>query len=242
MVKGPPARSPPNRSRLRAFCAKLKRALKFVKRRKSRVRKTRNVDRHVACPAKNRFADRSTYINIQSKIAIKLLERRNKLPNKIHGTARETRLCSDGCVVWQFPGTRNLRNIKRHGSRLAREAEFAPAVVCPKLSADRARPARSDQMLLAPFSASDHFANPASARSRRAFKSPIVPSASSLALSIPDVPALIPRSLNNFLDPDSQTELWQTLCRTTEWSRRSFQDFSTPAGKRCIPTRTSPGP
>ena len=30
IVKGPPARSPPNRSRLTAFCAKLKRALKFV--------------------------------------------------------------------------------------------------------------------------------------------------------------------------------------------------------------------
>ena len=56
----------------------------------------------------------AAHIHIEPEVAIKLLEFRNKLSNKIHRRSRHTSLCSNWCVIGQFPRTRNFGNVQRH--------------------------------------------------------------------------------------------------------------------------------
>src|SRR5439155_26494183 len=86
--------------------------IKISKRRKRRIRKPGNIYCHVPCSAQHRAANGSTYIDMQSKLAIQLLKCRNKLADKIHRATGETSFRGNWRLFGHLSSSRNLRNVE----------------------------------------------------------------------------------------------------------------------------------
>src|SRR5262249_40336883 len=112
--------------------------IKTPQRGKSRVCETSDVHRHVPRSTEDRMPERTAHINVQSKIAIQLLEIRNELTNKIHRAARQPSLRCDRCVVRKSSSLDNFRHIEGYASvyfhrlnpRLRELSRIRQAILC----------------------------------------------------------------------------------------------------------------
>src|SRR4030095_3814523 len=82
--------------------------------RKSRVRETSDIHRHIPCATQYRMTKRSGHIYVESKIAVQLLEIRNELTDKIHRAARKPRLGRDRRIIGKSSSLHNFRRVERH--------------------------------------------------------------------------------------------------------------------------------
>src|SRR5262249_39454351 len=86
-------------------------------RGKSCVRETGDIHRHVPCSAQSRITKCSAHVNVQSEVAIQLLEVRNELTNKIYRASRQPSPGGDRGVIGNSSSPCNFRDVERHAGR-----------------------------------------------------------------------------------------------------------------------------
>ena len=86
--------------------------METAQRRQSRVREPRHVDRDIARAAQHRFRDGSIHIHVERDVAIELSDAGQKLPKKIHGTARQLHLRGQRCFLIEFLFRDHFRKVE----------------------------------------------------------------------------------------------------------------------------------